>query len=447
MSQKRRRGILTASFLFTLIGLLVIPVARYFRQLLARPRLPDHAVPAIPEAKQVVQQARAIAQANVLAGIETRQLADSTQKWILCAGLRNFRETWARDTGFATFGMLEFCDPAIVRDTLEVFLLTQHENGQFPVKIHSTNIVDRYFHSLFGRQQPIEKPIQPKFISAHKTVSLDGTALIIIAILAYARQHDDHDFVRQHWPALTRAAEWLASHSDPADGLTRQGAFGDWADSIARDGKVHYTNVLYWRAVQQLAKMARTLALRSHQQHFSQAAQRVAESIKAQFWSAELGYFKTSGTFDNLSSGGNLLAIAWGLADLDQAEQILDHMQTFGLADPIPTQPAFPAYPTRAIAPENRLAGVAGYHINHAWLWLGAWHVIALARCGRREEAQTLLDRMATTIVQDGQVHEVYAPDGRYASTFWYTSEAPLTWSAAMFVYAAKTLEDLSKDD
>jgi hypothetical protein len=54
----------------------------------------------------------------------------------------------------------------------------------------------------------------------------------------------------------------------------------------------------------------------------------------------------------------------------------------------------------------------------------------------RLEEAEALLYRISKVIVRDGGVHEVYAPDGHYLSTFWYTSEAPLTWSAGMVVYA-----------
>jgi hypothetical protein len=51
-------------------------------------------------------------------------------------------------------------------------------------------------------------------------------------------------------------------------------------------------------------------------------------------------------------------------------------------------------------------------------------------------EAEILLYRISQAIVRDGTVHEVYAPTGQYLSTFWYTSEAPLTWSAGMVVYA-----------
>jgi hypothetical protein len=33
-------------------------------------------------------------------------------------------------------------------------------------------------------------------------------------------------------------------------------------------------------------------------------------------------------------------------------------------------------------------------------------------------------------------VHEVYGKNGRFLSTFLYTSEAPLTWNASMVIYA-----------
>lgn len=93
----------------------------------------------------------------------------------------------------------------------------------------------------------------------------------------------------------------------------------------------------------------------------------------------DLGYFVTNQVFDNLSSSGNLLAIAWGMTAPAQGHAILDKIGEFQIAD---------------------------------------------------------LERISTTIVRDGAVHEVYAPNGHHLSSLWYTSEAPLTWSAGMVVYA-----------
>ena len=50
---------------------------------------------------------------------------------------------------------------------------------------------------------------------------------------------------------------------------------------------------------------------------------------------------------------------------------------------------------------------------------------------GRMEEASGSLDRLAEVIV-----HEVHETNGQHFSNLFYTSEAPLTWSAGMMVYA-----------
>jgi glycogen debranching enzyme len=106
------------------------------------------------------------------------------------------------------------------------------------------------------------------------------------------------------------------------------------------------------------------------------------------------------------------------------------------MADPVPTQVTDRPYGSKYIAIENRLGGIPHYHTLAAWLWLGGWHVVALARMGRLAEAKSLLDRIDGLIVREGVVHEVFGSDGRPLKSFWYSSEAPLTWSAGVIVFA-----------
>ncbi len=423
------------SVLATLAGLFLPKVVRRLQKVLQQPMLPSRAVPRRNGYARLEPQAYEIAVENLLAGIERRKLIGGQERLVLCAGLRHFREPWARDTGFASFGLVELGEFQAAKEALEVFLLTQRENGQFPVKIHSTRILDRYLYSLFKREQPTDQPLRPKYLTGHKTISLDGNALIVIAIMNYVRRSGDRDFAMQYWDALQRALAWLETHAKE-DHLLHQGAFTDWADSIARKGKVLYTNVIYWKALSDMAWAAQTFGYDEDHARLSKKSEQVQQAINDHFWRPDLGYYVTSKVFHNLSSSGNLLAIAWGLTTPEQAHSILDAMRYFGMADPVPTQPVHQAYPKKFIAIENRLGGLTHYHTHFAWLWLGAWHVIALTRMGRLEEARELLYRMSRVIVRDGEVHEVYAPNGQYASTFWYTSEAPLTWSAGMFVYA-----------
>jgi len=418
---KKVRFAVTAVLLTTFVYTLTRGI-RYLRRVLWQPMLPDMRVSIAAETDSVSDHGYAIALANLRGGIEKRPLADGTEKLVLCAGVRNFREPWARDFGFASYGLMAAGEVQAVKEGLELFLITQRPSGQFPVKIHSTTIPDRYIHSLFNRQQPIHDPIEPKYVTAHNTISLDGNALIVIAALNYAAVSGDTDFTDTHRQALVQAVAWLEDQADVPHGLLTQGAYTDWADSVGRTGKILYTNVLYWKALHDLG--------------FDEKAALVKTAVNAHFWRDDLGYFITSQDHDMLSSDGNLLAIAWGMATPAQADQILTCMDAFGMADPVPTQVTNEAYPDKFIAIENRLGGIGHYHTHAAWLWLGGWHIVALARAGRDAEAQELFKRASEAIARDRVVHEVYDRDGAYLSTRWYTSEAPLTWSAGVLVYA-----------
>ena len=420
-----------------LLGALSWYILSYWRRLfglppIVRTRLESRINANLSQGEKAIQ----IASANLRAGIEKRYMPDGQQKHVLCAGMRNFREPWARDFGFASFGLLELNEIQAMRETLEVFLQNQTAQGQFPVKIHGTNMFDRYLISLFGRQQPVDLPIRPKYSTAHNTISLDGNALLVIAALLYLRQVDDEHFCHTHWSALKNGLLWLEGHALGDDKILHQGAYTDWADSVSRVGRVLYTNVLYWKALRDFSRVAKKYGYHEDAEHYAAQALLVKAVINDEFWREDLGYFITSAQFELLNSDGNLLAVAWGLASTEQSHAILDRVQQLGMADPVPTQVTDRTYGSKYIAIENRLGGIPHYHTSAAWLWLGGWHVVALTRMSRLAEAKAVLDRIDGLIVRDGVVHEVFGSNGRPLKSFWYSSEAPLTWSAGVIVYA-----------
>ncbi len=420
-----------------LLGALSWYVVSYWRKLLGLPpmvrtRLEGRIDANLSQREKAIQ----IASANVRAGIEKRYMPDGQQKRVLCAGMRNFREPWARDFGFASFGLYELNEIQALRETLEVFLQHQTAEGQFPVKVHATNMFERYLISLIGRQQPIDLPIRPKYTTAHNTISLDGNALVVIAALLYIDQVGDEGFCLTHWTALKNGLLWLEGHALGDDMLLHQGAYTDWADSVSRVGRVLYTNVLYWKALHDLASVAAKYGFEEDAEFFGKQVGQVKSVINDEFWREDLGYFVTSEQFELLNSDGNLLAAAWGLASHEQAELILDSMERLNMAEPVPTQVTDKTYGPKYIAIENRLGGIPHYHTLAAWLWLGGWHVVALTKMGRVAEAKIVLDRIDGLIVRDEVVHEVFGSDGKPLKSFWYSSEAPLTWSAGVVVYA-----------
>lgn len=445
-SGSERYGFWSGAVFGAAAGISSLLLYQFLSGILKQPRLLSWTILSHPSDFET-QEALAlfIASESISAGVQTRRLKNGKHKEVLHAGYRNFRESWARDFGFASYGLLALEQYDIVRQTLEAFFFYQAPSGQLPVKLHSMDFVTRYFHSFLGREQSTEGTLRPKYISAHGAPSLDGQALLIISAIVYARKTKNIDFLKAYWSALVAGLHWLENHKRyPDDPLLYQDSFADWADSVARRGTVHYTNVVYWKALSEMASAAEDLELKAHAGFYKQQAGHVAEAIRERFWRDDLGYFVTSRRLPQLSSDGNLLAIAWGLANAEEAPQILRSMDEAGMSQPVPTRVTSTPYPGELIAIENVLAGVGNYHTEAAWLWLGAWHVIAFVQCGDLTRAQEILSQMTAVIVRNKQIHEVYGTNGEPLASIWYKPEAPLTWSAGMFIYACRFFEEAS---
>jgi len=440
----QRPGFWSGAVFGAVAGITSLLIYQYLGGILKQPRLLPWMILSKPEEFET-QEALAlfIATENLRAGIQTRRLKSGQYKEILHAGYRNFRESWARDFGFAVYGLLALEQYETIRQTLEAFLAHQTIDGQLPVKLHSMDFVTRYFHSFLGREQSTEGSLRPKYISAHCALSLDGQAMLVISALTYARKAKNAEFLKSHWASLVEAMHWLEHHKlNSQDELLYQESFADWADSVARRGYVHYTNVVYWKALMEMAQTASDLDMSAHASFYNSKAHRAAAAIHERFWRSDLGYFVTSDTLPLLNSDGNLLAVAWELATPEESQSILTVMEEAGMSTPVPTRCTSAPYPPELIAIANVLGGVPNYHTDAAWIWLGAWHVIALCRCGDLAKAQELLSRMAVVIVENKQIHEVYGTNGEPLASIWYKPEAPLTWNAGMFIYACKCFEE-----
>ena len=440
---QERTGFWSGALFGSLLGMGSLLAYQYFSGILSQPRLISKEIfSEDSEFENKDMLAMFIAAENLRSGIQPRSLAEDLSKKILHAGYRNFRESWARDFGFAAFGLLTLEEFDTVKETLEAFFWHQTTKGQLPVKLYSMTVMTRFLHSLLGREQSTEVQLKPKYVSAHGADSFDGQALLVIAALTYAQQAENRSFLQGHWKQLGLAMQWLKKNGRGSDSpLLSQGAYADWADSVARRGNVLYTNVIYWKALSMMSLAAASLDGTDKAAEYATEAEAVSLAIQTEFWRPDLGYFITSHRLEQLSSAGNLLAIAWGLAAPDQAESILKVMDEAKMAEPIPTRVAYPSYPASVIAIENLLGGLGNYHTEAAWLWIGAWHVIALANSGHLDRAREMLGRITGVIVRDRQVNEVHGPDGEPLSSIWYKSESPLTWNAGMLVYAYNVLE------
>src|SRR6266536_3578627 len=187
-----RPGFWSGALFGTLAGISSLLTYQYLSGILKQPRLMPWTILSKPEDFETREAlALFIATENLRAGIQTRRLKNGQYREVLHAGYRNFRESWARDFGFASFGLLALQQYDTVKQTLESFLVYQTSTGQLPVKLHSLDYVTRYFHSFLGREQSTEGVLRAKYISGHGAPSLDGQAILVISALNYARETKD----------------------------------------------------------------------------------------------------------------------------------------------------------------------------------------------------------------------------------------------------------------
>src|SRR5215212_4947881 len=206
-------GFWSGALFGTVTGMASLLTFQYLFGILRRPRLISKAV-LLGKEEFDNEEALAIfiAAESLRAGIQIRRLTSNLNKEIVHAGYRNFSESWARDFGFAAYGLLALKQYNPVKETLEAFLWHQTREGQLPVKLHSLDVVTRFMHSYLGREQPTEILLKPKYLSGHGAPSLDGQALLVIAALAYSQESGNITFLETHWTELGLAMKWLETY-------------------------------------------------------------------------------------------------------------------------------------------------------------------------------------------------------------------------------------------
>lgn len=366
--------------------------------------------------------------------MEHRRVGPDERATVVCAGFRHFREPWARDFGFAAFGLLTEGRADVVNDGVRLFFSHQKSNGQLPLKLHSTNLAERYLHSVFHRVQPVEANLIPRFITAHGTRSIDSVLLLVIAWSECALQTRDTSLAVDLHGQAVRAMKWVERYEGKT-GLIHQGPFADWADSIGRKGPVLYTNVLWWKALQGVEQVEQQL-LPEGMRHSAETSTLVGERILSSYFKPESGYLYQTPTDPMFAAAPNYMACAWGLVNPEQANSILDYARNMGMSAVVPSRVTDREYKFYQVGPEMWIAGIPNYHTNCSWMWIGGWHAVACLETGRVEEAREYVDRMLEIVGRDRTVFEVHDQTGVPLSTRLYHSEEPLSWNAAMILYA-----------
>ncbi|MDE2491342.1 MAG: hypothetical protein KGM24_10870 [Elusimicrobia bacterium] len=376
------------------------------------------------------ENARAVAERSLRSNVR-----DLGGRPVLTAGARQFRMVWTRDACFAAGGLIAAGRADAARGTLGAILSFRRADGLLPRLLDSGSWAARVAWASVGRELPLTGALKPNYVGEHFCAAIDGNALACWAgELCAAADGAGPAFAREVLPALEGALRWYDGRLK--DGLVVQPPFSDWQDSVrARRGRVFFTNLLYWRAHEALAALARRAG--GDAAPWTARAEALRARIRGFFWDERRGAYRSLEDGGPLSPDGLLFAIVWGFSGPEESRRLIAALDAAGAWTPWGPRCAVPDYPFSARGWITRLAGVPDYHDRLVWLWQSALAVRALRAAGEEARAERLADALAGILERDGAAGEVYEPDdGRPVVRRLYRSEAPFSWAAAFCVEA-----------
>lgn len=379
----------------------------------------------------IFHQAIVIAQRELKACITSEGFA---------AGSHHFVDLWARDSLFATFGANAAGLSSVSKKTIEIFLRYQREDGLIPYLIlRGRHSIGKYFGKYSFYTTP--KPVFRSHLS-FGTVP-DGGVLTIIAMRKYIETTGDVSFLKKQYETLKKAFLWYEKKF--GNGLISEWFSCEWTDAVLKIGNTLYTNVLYYKAADDLFWIAHRLKKVNDATRYAKVATRIADQIRSHFWTGL--YFADWVDWrrqDYFASHSNMLAIVFGVANTKQTKSIFKYAQLH-CWNGWTLVSNWPGYPWWRIPFLHAVIGMSDYHNGMVWLQPGLMYTVALYRIGNIKVAKRILRRIAKKIVVDKGVYEVYEKNNTPLKRFLYRAEQPFAWSAGLFLFAKETIMNNSR--
>lgn len=372
-----------------------------------------------------------------------------------------YPQVWARDAPITSLGALVSGDAALIacaKASLETLTRVQTELGMIPLNVDTRN----------------------NTVTTENAGAVDANLWFVLGHFAYLKATGDFEFVRSQWSALEQAVLWLRYQDMNDCGLLEVPEAGDWADLFANRYNILYDNVLYVGVLRAMSEMASSLGMPNPR--YEAMAHDVSQKINLLMWldrpwdAREFGeqlerlktlrlewflLYQNTATLtekpyylpwtgfrefgDYYDGFGNALAILFGVANTTRTDSILEYAHAVGADHPFPLKAFYPPiYPGdrdwREYYRSRNLNLPNQYHNGGIWPMLGGFHIAALVHADRLERAESSLGLLAEANrsgrTQEWEFNEwLHGLSGR---AMGYPLQA---WSAAMYVYAYRTLK------
>jgi glycogen debranching enzyme len=358
---------------------------------------------------------------------------------LLAAGRNQFGSMWTRDFAFASRGLLALGDHRTVRDHLDA-VLAHVEDGLVPRALDTIPVWRRVTLGMLRGRLRLGRadarrdgPLRAQVRDEHGSPSMDSNLLVVLTALDYVAASGDRAWWQAKRAQIRGLMRYYDAHRDE-DGLLVQARYSDWQDSVKREGKSFYLNLLYLTAARRLGADAGL---------DRGALDALAARLHDTFFDARSGLYRSLAGRRQLSLDGNLLALDLGFVrpESEAGRALYAALRRSGLwtRGGVPGSNTIGDYPKAWLHLPARLAGLRHYHDRLHWSWLTALAGKTAATMGDHAEAARIFEHLERAAVRDGTVAEVYAArrgEMRPFRSLIYRSEAPFSWGAGLVLDA-----------
>ena len=288
-----------------------------------------------------------------------------------------------------------------------------------------------------------EKPYGPYYGTA------DATPLYLRVLSSYWDWTGDDDFVRERWPAVLAALEWIDRYGDRDDdgyveyqtrssqGLGNQCWKDSWDGVQFADGSIPYLPIAtseiqgyVYDAKLRVADMAENLmADRALAERLRKEAAHLFDRFNEDFWSASRGGYYVLGLdgdhrqIDSMTS--NMGHLLWsGIVPEERAATIVGHLMSDAM---------FSGWGVRTISADDAGYNPIGYHVGTVWPHDNAIVASGLERYGFRDEANRIALAQLEAAASSGfRLPEAFAGLRRDLARFpvpYPTACSPQAWA------------------
>lgn len=258
----------------------------------------------------------------------------------------------------------------------------------------------------------------PTYVSIAKSSQTGPNIFWVIAASEYAAGSGDEAWLRNHYPHLREATDWVLAKYDPSRKLLR--ADGPlFIDVFRRDGYTLDTNVAATYLLDRMMEVAEFCGDHESSRRYSSLRQELIAGIRTQLWSED--HFITQknpdgSSRDKVDYDGNFAALAFGIPVAADAEKLLHRLDEGPHTHPggRGTWVSERRYEKDDCYGEND--GDSDTAMARIW-WLD---MASRVRLGDHATFERLLDRMESDLLRDVWMPERYDADGMPAHNGYY---------------------------